>query len=88
MNPEIKKKLIEIGCQADSLAVMKWFRQTHKLYPVIRPRNSFNENYFYRVVDWSTGKGDTLFESEAAYQFEEARRLCLDKLIELVKDKK
>lgn len=88
MNPEIKKKLIEIGCRVDQLAVMEWFRQTHKLYPVVRLRNSFNENYFYRIVDWSDGKGDILFESGPQYGFTEAKMLCLTKLIEIVKEKR
>jgi hypothetical protein len=87
MNPEIKKKLIEIGCHVDQLAVMEWFRQTHKLYPAVRTRNSFNENYFYRVVDWTDGKGEILFESNYQYGFAEAKSLCLNKLIEIVKQR-
>jgi hypothetical protein len=85
-----KSGLTEINCYSQDMAsVFQWFRDTHNLYPVVKKRNDFLSNYFYRIVDWNKPSGETiLFDSDPKYGFAEARNLVLIKLIEIVKSRK
>ena len=84
-----EKVLAEINCSSQDMAsAFQWFRDVHNLYPVVRKRNGFRSNYFYRIVDWNKPPFETiLFDNEPIYGFIEARDLVLIKLIEIVKNK-
>ena len=68
----------------------RWFREKHELYHSIIPYRSTHDNYvdgtFHIEVRDSNGKDHSEYDDNE-YYYDEAELACLNKLIEILKEK-
>jgi hypothetical protein len=67
---------------SEQALVLKWFREIHGLYSTIRPFNK-GEYSFFTIVS----EEEDFTSGSKQMSYEEAESACIDKLIELVKEK-
>jgi hypothetical protein len=68
--------------------VFKWFRDIHQIFASINVDQTLEPKFCYSISQYyfSYWK-DIVFNSDLYYTYEEAESACIDKLIELVKNK-
>jgi hypothetical protein len=72
--------------------VLKWFREKHNLlYDIVffREDKRTKKGYWYKINKWNTDmvKREIISNDSYFYTYEEAESDCINKLIELVKNK-
>jgi hypothetical protein len=72
--------------------VLKWFREKHNLlYDIVffREDKRTKKGYWYKINKWNTDmvKREIISNDSYFYTYEEAEMACINKLIEIIKEK-